>query len=191
MLKRMLYGGFNSRIKSMISFIMSLIFVILNIIFLILDFLMVLFEIFSLNCISENKLNDNFVTFKLYVQLIINTIIFFITIKILVKSIKLSINLNDLRKELIKFNNVEEIREKDNLLNLNEFKFITIEGKVCHLKEVRNDKLQRYLYYSLDNDDKYFSNSEEFDITKSVSIQNEDTLKKNNLETETENRLNN
>ena len=141
MLKRMLYGGFNSLIKSKISFIMSLIFVTLNVIYVILDFLMVLFGIFSTICLSDIKLNDSLVTFKLYVQLIINIIIFSITIKILVKSIILSKNLNDLRKELIKFNNVEEIKEKDNLLNLDEFKYITIEGKICHLKEVRNDKL--------------------------------------------------
>jgi len=191
MLKRMLYGGFNSLIKSKISFIMSLIFVTLNVIYVIFDFLMVLFGIFSTICLSDIKLNDSLVTFKLYVQLIINIIIFSITIKILVKSIILSKNLNDLRKELIKFNNVEEIKEKDNLLNLDEFKYITIEGKICHLKEVRNDKLQRYLYYSLDNEDKFKANSEEFDITKSISVQNEDILKNDNIEINSKNRLNN
>jgi hypothetical protein len=114
-----------------------------------------------------------------------------INIAILVNSIKLSKNLNDLRKALIKFNNVEEIEEKDNSLNHNEFRYITIEGNISHLKEVRSDKLQRYLYYSLDNDDKCNANSVDLDITKSVSIQNEDKIKKDNLETGSENRLNN
>ena len=151
MLKRMLFGGFSSQISSMISFIISLAIVALNIIYIILDFLLVLFEIFSIICFFHIHLMDFIFIIQLFVQLVLNTIIFFININILIDSIKLSINLNELRKELIKFNNVEEIGEKDDSLNKNEFKYITIEGNICRLKEVRNDKLQRYLYYSIDN----------------------------------------
>ena len=189
MLKRMLFGGFSSQIKSMISFIISLIFVALNIIFVILDFLMILFEIFSHIFISDNKINDSILKSKIYFQLSLNGSIFLINIGILVDSIKLSKNINDLRKELIKFNNVEEIEEKDDSINHNEFKYISIEGNIFHLKEVRSDKLQRYLYYSLDNDDKNNTNSEELFATKAVTTQNEDMFKNYNLNAETENRI--
>ena len=189
MLKRMLIGGFNSQIKSKISFIISLIFVALNIIFVILDFLMVLFEIFSHIFISDNKINDSILKSKIYIQYSLNGSIFLINIGILVDSIKLSKNINDLRKELIKFNNVEEIKENDDSINHNEFKYITIEGNIFHLKEVRSDKLQRYLYYSLDNDDKNNTNSEELFATKAVTTQNEDMFKNYNLNAETENRI--
>ena len=168
---------------------MSLIFVALNIIFVILDFLMILFEIFSHIFISDNKINDSILKSKIYFQLSLNGSIFLINIGILVDSIKLSKNINDLRKELIKFNNVEEIEEKDDSINHNEFKYITIEGNIFHLKEVRSDKLQRYLYYSLDNDDKYNTSSEELFVTKAVTTQNEDMFKKYNLKAETENRI--
>ena len=193
MLKRMLFGGFSSQISSIIPFIISLIFISLNSIFVILDFLMMLFGVFSLICHYDIYLPiiDGILSTKIYIQLALNTIIFGINIKVLVESIKLSIDLNDLRKKLIKFNNVEEIGEKDDSLNKNEFKYITIEGNICHLKEVRSDKLQRYLYYSLDNDNQCNINSEVLNINKNSNFKNVDILQNNNLAPETENRLNN
>jgi len=193
MLKRMLFGGFSTQIGSLIPFIISLIFIALNSSFVILSFLIVLFGIFSLVCHYEIDLplEDMMLSTKIYLSLALNTIIFGINIKVLVESIKLSINLNDLRKKLVKFNNVEEIGEKDDLSNKNEFKYITIEGNVCHLKEVRSDKLQRYLYYSLDNDEQCNINSEVLNINKDSNIKDVDILQKNNLSPETENRLNN
>ena len=193
MLKRMLFGGFSSQIGSLISFIISLIFITLNSAFVILSFLIILFGIFALICHYEISfpMEDSILTTKLYLQLALNTIIFGINIKVLVESIKLSINLNDLRKKLVKFNNVEEIGEKDDLLNKNEFKYITLEGNTCHLKEVRSDKLQRYLYYSLDNNDQCNINSEVLNINKDRNIKEVDILQKDNLSPETEKRLNN
>ena len=189
MLKRMLFGGFSSLILSTISFIISLIFVALNISYIILGFLMVLFEIFSIICFFQIELKDGIFKIKLFIQIILNTTIFFINIIVLVYSFKLSINLKDLRKELIKFNKVEEIGENNIPSNLKEFEYITIEGNICHLKEVRNDKLQRYLYYSLDNDDKRNANSGELGKTEADGVQNDDILKNDNLIAETENRL--
>ena len=193
MLKRMLFGGFSSQIGSLISFIISMIFIALNSAFVILSFLIILFGIFTLICHYEISfpMEDSILTTKLYLQLALNTIIFGINIKVLVESIKLSINLNDLRQKLVKFNNVEEIGEKDDLLNKNEFKYITLEGNTCHLKEVRSDKLQRYLYYSLDNDDQCNINSEVLNINKDRNIKEVDILQKDNLSPETEKRLNN
>ena len=49
--------------------------------------------------------------------------------------------------------------------------------------------MQRYLYYSLDNDDKNNTNSEELFATKAVTTQNEDMFKNYNLNAETENRI--
>jgi len=190
MLKRMLFGGFNLHIKSIISFIISLIFVALNSTYIILDLLMLLFGAFSYISLFQIDLIDNVMVINIFIQLFLNIFIFLISIKVLVNSIKLSKNLNDLRKQLFKFNNVEEIEEKDNSLNKNEFEYITIEGKICHLKEVRNDKLQRYLYYSLDNDDKYNISSGNFVMTEVVDAGNEDIIKNDNLASKTENRLN-
>jgi hypothetical protein len=152
---------------------------------------MMLFGVFSLICHYDIPIIDSILSTKIYIQLALNTIIFGINMKVLVESIKLSININDLRKELIKFNNVEEIGEKDDSLNKNEFKYITIEGNICYLKEVRSDKLQRYLYYSLDNDYQCNINSEVLNINKKSNFKDVDILQNNNLAPETENRLNN
>ena len=192
MLKRMLFGGFNSQIKSLISFIMSLIFVALNSVYIIIDLLMVLFEIFSIICIFDIEFyKDTSPIVKVFFQLSLNTIIFGISIRILVDSIKLSINIRDLRKELIKFNNVEEIGKKDDFPIQNEFKYLTLEGNVYPLKEVKSDKLQRYLYYSLDIDYRCNISSEQFNITEFDATQNDEIVKNDHLEDKTENRLKN
>jgi len=191
MLKRMLFGGFSSQIGSMISFIISLIFISLNIIFVILSFLIILFGIFSNICdfFVDYPIENGMLIAKLLISLVLNNIIFGINIKVLIESIKLSINLNDLRKELIKFNNVEELVEKDDSLNKNGFKYITLEGNACYLKEVRNDKLQRYLYYIIDNDYQSNINSEILNIDNNTK--NKNIIQKDNLAPESENRLNN
>jgi len=190
LLKRIYNSGFKTEFNSMVSFIASLIFISLNSTYLIINFLMVLFEIFSIICAFDLKFGDDILFAELFIQLFLNIIIFFISIKILADSIKLSINLNDLRKQFIKFTKVEEISDS---LNFNEFRYMTIEGNVCQLKEVRNEKLQRYLYYSLNNNeynDKYNVNSEVLNINKAVTVQNEDLLKKDNLAAETHDRIN-
>ena len=189
MLKRILFGGFSSQIGSMISFITSLVIVVLNSTYIILGFLLVLYEILSIICFFHIDLIDSIFIIKMFIQLGLNTIIFFINIKVLVDSIKLSIILNDLRKELIKFNNVEEIGEKDDSLNKNEFKYISIEGNIYHLKEVRSDKLQRYLYYSIDNDNQCDITSEKLNLDN--NIKNIDLFQKYNLSAETGNRIKN
>ena len=166
MLKRIYIGGSNTQMKAKISFIILMIFVSLNITYVILGLLMILFDIFSLICAFEifSGEDNGIIITKIFLKLVLNFIIFCISAKVLALSVKLSINLNYLSKELIKFNNVEEIGEKDNSLHLNELKYINIEGNVCLLKEVISDKLQKHLYYSLDNDDQSNKNFEVLNI---------------------------
>ena len=51
--------------------------------------------------------------------------------------------------------------------------------------------MQRYSYYILDNDDKCNINTKELSKDEAIAVRNEDILKKDNLVTETEERLKN
>ena len=202
LMKRIYNGGSNTEKSLKISHVASVIFVVLNIIYFIINFLITLFEILSLICAFDLNFNDNILIAKLFIQIILNGIIFFISIKLLVDSIKISKNLNDLKMQLIKFNKVEDLEDTP---KIDEFKYMALEGNVCKLKEVRNENLQRYLYYFLDineneNDNNndindniivYNNNkdSEVLNIKNNVDIQVEDIIEKENLAPETNDRM--
>ena len=160
-IKRIFFGGFSKLIYIIISLILSIIASILNIIFIILDFILILFTFFSIisnekNNYYKNIYNNNDddinVELKFYIQLIINIIIFVYNIKLLIASIKFVLDVNKLRKGMVKLNKSEDnIDENEPNFKPVEFKYISLEGNIYSIKEVRNNLLQRYLYYSLDN----------------------------------------
>ena len=122
---------------------------------------------------------------KLSVQLIINIIIFIFNIKLLKESITFSMYYNKMKKSLIKLNNKEDNLDEDkpNFKPL-EFKYISLEGNICSIKEYKNNNLQRYLYYYNINIQKnnsvnnvYFQELKEKDIERSnVKINNTDKI---------------
>ena len=122
---------------------------------------------------------------KLSVQLIINIIIFIFNIKLLKESITFSMYYNKMKKSLIKLNNKEDNLDEDkpNFKPL-EFKYISLEGNICSIKEYKNNNLQRYLYYYNINIQKnnsvnniYFQVLKEKDIERSnVKINNTDKM---------------
>ena len=188
MLKRIYFGGFSKLIYLTISLIFSFICIAQNIIYVILDFLVALFTIFSLISYNKNKYNiksDDMINAKLSVQLIINIIIFIFNIKLLKESITFSMYYNKMKKSLIKLNNKEDNLDEDkpNFKPL-EFKYISLEGNICSIKEYKNNNLQRYLYYYNINIQKnnsvnniYFQVLKEKDIERSnVKINNTDKM---------------
>ena len=188
MLKRIYFGGFRKLIYLTISLIFSFICIAQNIIYIILDFLVLIFTIFSLISYNKNKYNiksDDMINAKLSVQLIINIIIFIFNIKLLKESITFSMYYNKMKKSLIKFNNKEDNLDEDkpNFKPL-EFKYISLEGNICSIKEYKNNNLQRYLYYYNINIQKnnsvnniYFQELKEKDIERSnVKINNTDKM---------------
>ena len=201
LLKRMYIGGSKTEKSLNISFAASLLFLVLNIVYLIINFIMALFEILSLICAFDLDFNDTILITKLFIQVILNAIIFFISIKVLVDSAKLTKYLNDLKQQLNKFSKVEDLED------IIEFKYMALEGNICKLKEVRNENLQRNLYYILDNSDNYNNNdnnnndnnndnnnndnniSSVLNINKTVAIQVEDIIQKESLEAQTNDRL--
>ena len=122
---------------------------------------------------------------KLSVQLIINIIIFIFNIKLLKESITFSMYYNKMKKSLIKLNNKEDNLDEDkpNFKPL-EFKYISLEGNICSIKEYKNNNLQRYLYYCNINIQKnnsvnnvYFQELKEKDIERSnVKINGADKI---------------
>ena len=147
MLKRMFFGGFTRPILSIISFVICIIFVLENIIYIILSFLVILFAVFSVVCyygIDKNA-SDDMIQTKLYIQMVLNIIIFSICIRILVDSIQLMSILNKLRKEV---SNLSEGTPSENQSNYQGFQFIGIDGKQHVLNELVIDDFPRNVFYS-------------------------------------------
>ena len=191
MIKRIYYGGFNKYVKLTLSFILSIIAFIKNLLFVILDFGIILFTILSIISfqnnvyyeIASNK-DDNNMELKFYLQVIINIIISIFNIKLLKICKGLISDLKKLRKEMLKLNKLE-----DNIDDANpnfrplEFKYVSLEGIVCSIKEVRNNLLQRYLFYSsedLSDSEKTQANINPIEINKVNSEQNSKNKRKIN-----------
>ena len=147
MLKRMFFGGFTRPILSLISFVICIIFVLENIIYVILSFLVILFAVFSVVCYYDIDKNasDDMIQTKLYIQMVLNIIIFSICIRILVDSIQLMSMLNKLRKEV---SNLSEGTPSENQNNYQGFQFIGIDGKQHVLNELVIDDFPRNVFYS-------------------------------------------
>ena len=155
MLKRIYFGGFAKSLLLTISFILCIICLIDNIVYVILDFLTILFSLFSIISLYDTdyiSLTGDMIEFKLFFQLIINIIIFSLNIKLLKETIAITSDCNILKKAMVKFNNNEDNIDLDKPdFKPVEFKYISLEGAICSIKEYRNNDLQRYLYYSSDN----------------------------------------
>lgn len=148
MLKRIYFGGFKRTIMIIICFILTIIFVLDNIVNLILSFLMILFSIFSIVSYYNGfkYLKDDMIQTKLFIQLFLNMSIFSMTISLLIKSIRLSMQINELRKEVDNLNNnkhseVEEVRAG--------FKYVGLDLNEHSIEELQIEGHPRYLYYSM------------------------------------------
>ena len=97
-------------------------------------------------------MNDTFLEAKFFLQLFLNIFIFFFNVTLLRSNIHLTIELNKLRKEFDKFNKLEDnIDDKIPYLKPIEFKYVSLEGNICSIKEYIHPYLQRHLYYYEDN----------------------------------------
>ena len=151
-LKRIYFGGFKKKINLIVIFAIDIIFLIQNIIYIILDFILALFSIFSISCYYKNKynqMNDTFLEAKFFLQLFINILIFFFNFALLRYNIDLTIEVNKLRKEFDKFIRLEDnIDESIPYLKPIEFKYVSLDGNICSIKEFKSNCTQRYLFYS-------------------------------------------
>lgn len=174
MLKRIYFGGFKRTIMIIICFILTIIFVLDNIVNLILSFLMILFSIFSIVSYYNGfkYLKDDMIQTKLFIQLFLNMSIFSMTISLLIKSIRLSMQINELRKEVDNLNNnkhseVEEVRAG--------FKYVGLDLNEHSIEELQIEGHPRYLYYSM-NGNTIRINS----ININMNLNNNNSSKKNN-----------
>ena len=74
-------------------------------------------------------------------------------IQLLKENATLTIYLNQLRKAMDKFNKKEEnINEDEPNFKPMEFKYVSLDGNICILKEFQNNLIQRYLFYIPENE---------------------------------------
>ena len=158
MLKRIFFGGFKEPKYLLISFIFCIICIINNIVYILLDLLTILFTIFSIISFYDNDyivVTDEMLEVKLFVQLFINVLIFIFNIILLKETVVLTVGVNKIKKAMNKFINKEDNIDEDNPdFKPIEFKYISLEGKLCSIKEYTNPNLQRYLFYSTENTQK-------------------------------------
>ena len=191
MIKRIYSGGFSTFTKITLSFVLSIIAFIKNLLFVILNIGFILLTVISLISLKKDDYYKNLYKKDIvsarevgfYFQIIINIIINVFNTKLL-KNYKVFISdLKKLRKEMIKLNKLEDnIDEENPNFKPVEFKYVSLEGIVCSLKEVRNNLLQRYLFYSPeDNSDseKTQANINPVEINEVNSEQNSKNNKNN------------
>ena len=156
MLKRIQNGGFKKSCNLIVVFVIDIIFLIQNIVYIILDFLLILFNLFAIICYYKNKYNllaDDMLDAKLFLQLIINIDILRFNIQLLKENSTLTTYLNQLRKAMDKFNKKEDnINEDEPNFKPVEFKYVSLDGNICILKEFQNNLIQRYLLYIPENE---------------------------------------
>jgi hypothetical protein len=183
MLKRIFFGGFKEPSYLLFSYILCIICLIENIIYVLLDFLTILFTLFSIISLYDNeniKLYDEMLEVKFFVQLFINIIIFIFNIVLLKETVNLTLDYNKIRKDMNKFINKEDnIDENNPEFKPIEFKYISLEGKLCSIFEYRNTNLQRYLFYSTENTQ---GNIQENTQNNEVQLNLRENTQKNNQE---------
>ena len=125
-----------------------------NIIYVIFDFLLILFSIFCVVCYYKNNYDlmaEDTMDAKFFLQIILNAYMFVNNLRLLKENAILTKYLNTLRKAMDKFIKREDnIDEDDPNFKPVEFKFVSLDGNICSLKEFNNGMLQRYLFYNLD-----------------------------------------
>ena len=155
MLKRIYFGGFIKNSLLIVSFVLVILSLIDNIIYVILDFLTILFTLFSIVCFYKNKyqkISDDNIEIKLFLQFIINIVIFVFNIQLLIVSINLTSDVNKLRKAMERYIKKDDNIDEDNAqLRPVEFKYVSLDGNIISIREFRNDNLQRFLYYTSEN----------------------------------------
>ena len=158
MLKRIYFGGFNKSSHLLIIIIIDIIFLIQNIVYIIMDFLLILFTIFSIICYYKNeydRISDDIMDAKFFMQLIINIIMLNNNIRLLKENIIITKYLNQLRKAMDRF-----IKKEDNIdddepnFKPVEFEYVSLEGVICTIKEFKSDLLQRNLFYTMEHNGK-------------------------------------
>ena len=111
-------------------------------------------------------MNDTFLEAKFFLQLFLNIFIFFFNVTLLRSNIHLTIELNKLRKEFDKFNKLEDnIDDKIPYLKPIEFKYVSLEGNICSIKEFKNNSTQRYLFYSINIE----GNEQIYNVNKNIA----------------------
>jgi len=196
MVKRMLFGGFRKIIYANITYIYSIYLILQNIIFVLIDFLNILFAIFSIVCyyITKSSYRDSDIRTMIILHVIWNIAIVIFNIKLLIQSIKFRSYMKKLKTAAIKFEEKQDnIDDEDINFKPVEFKFVSLEGIICSIKEYINPNLQRYLYYyDLDENKDNMKNqhiSEVLDI-RTNTIDNNNIINKNYMN-ETKNILEN
>ncbi len=190
MLKRIFFGGFKEPLYLLISFIFCIICIINNIIYVIMDLVTILFTLFSIVCFYDKynlETTDGMLEVKLFVQLFINILIFIFNIILLKETIVLTVDVNKIKKAMNKFINKEDNIDEDNPnFKPIEFKYISLEGNLCSIKEYTNPNLQRYLFYSTENtqgniQENNNSGSEvQLNLRTNIQINNQENTELNN-----------
>ena len=149
--KRMVWGGFGKSSFVNINFGYSIFLIVENSVYFLMTFLSILFGIFSLVCYYKNykDLNDDDIQIILFLQLVLNFIIIIINGMLLSRTINYLKDVNKLRKSFMKFNEIKDnIDEDEPNLTPIEFKYVSLEGVICSIKELYHPSLQRFLYYT-------------------------------------------
>ena len=154
------------------------------------DFLTILFTIFSITSFYDKynlETTDEMLEVKLFVQLFINILIFIFNIILLKETIVLTVDVNKIKKAMNKFINKEDNIDEDNPnFKPIEFKYISLEGNLCSIKEYTNPNLQRYLFYSTENtqgniQENNNSGSEvQLNLRTNIQINNQENTELNN-----------
>ena len=88
---------------------------------------------------------------KFFLQIVLNADMFVNNLSLLKENVILTIYLNRLRKAMDKFIKREDnIDENEPIFKPVEFKYVSLDGNICSLKEFNNGMLQRYLFYNSD-----------------------------------------
>ena len=156
MIKRMLIGGYKNMTYSSIGYFYSVFFVIQISIFVLTDFIIILFAIFSIVCYYKNfsSISTDNILPILYIQTFIYLMIIINNIRLLIQGIKLMKDIKQLRNAIINFiQRTDNFDDDEGDINFRpvEFRFISLDGKICSIKEYKNPLLQRFLYYYEDN----------------------------------------
>ena len=184
MLYRIYYGGFKKKILYDISFFICIYFILQNVIYILLNFFLLIFTGLSISSYYNGfaDLKDDMIQAKLIIQSAFIIPIFAINMSILICSIKFCLHINAIRKDLNKNPN----ENKENLEKpKEEIKFISLNGDICILKEIIDQRLERDIYYSLINENLNILNCEE---NKALNINNEiEIMKSENRKLQIEN----
>ena len=154
------------------------------------DLVTILFTLFSIVCFYDKynlETTDEMLEVKLFVQLFINILIFIFNIILLKETIVLTVDVNKIKKAMNKFINKEDNIDEDNPnFKPIEFKYISLEGNLCSIKEYTNPNLQRYLFYSTENtqgniQENNNSGSEvQLNLRTNIQINNQENTELNN-----------